>query len=194
MNKSSKILIVIAIAVCAVAIFLGNKKDDAEKKATPEPVKQETKQEVYKYEEEPVSSPIETEGELSQEENFSKQDLDSSKKLAIDFVKAYHNFDASKPLQNIENSKNFMSKDLYESNIKNPSRGTLDAVKKKWVEVGVTDTANKATDRIVWNVVVQSENVDNDGKKNFGEDWYLVELKKEQGQYKVTDVVIDAIN
>ncbi|MFI8658019.1 hypothetical protein [Priestia megaterium] len=191
----NKIFIAIAIAICAIALFIGYKTNESEKTAAAKPEK-EQQEEIQSIEApEPTEEPEEStipKGGPSQDENFSPEELEASKKVAIEFIKQFHNFDASQPFQNLENSKKFMDEGFYSKYQKNVSRGTLDAVKKKWLEVGVTQTSNTSTEKLIWNVVVQTENMDNDGNKNYGEDWYLVELKKENDQYRVTGVTMDA--
>jgi len=193
----NKFFIVLAIAIIAVAFFIGSKTQNTEKQAAeakqeqPKETKAATAPSKPEEDPQPEETPI-PEGGPSQAENFTQEELEASKKVAIDFIKEFHNFDAAKPFQNFENSKKFMDEGFYSDFIKNVSRGTLDAVKKQWLEVGVTETSNTSKDKLIWNVVVQSENTDNDGNKNYGEDWYLVELKKEQGQYKVTGVTVNA--
>lgn len=193
MNMRSKILIVIAIAICAVAFFLGSNSDKKEEAAAKP---QQEKQTTTEYASQETGQVEEKEtiekGGPSQDELFSKEELDASKKVAVDFVKVYHNYDASQPFKNLENSKRFIDEYFYIQLQKNISRGTLDAVKKKWTNVGVTETSNTSREKLIWNVVVQSENTDNDGKTWTGEDWYLVELKKEGNEYKVTGVTVNA--
>ncbi|MET3689855.1 hypothetical protein ABIC37_005405 [Priestia megaterium] len=194
----SKFFIALAIAICAVASFVGYKTQQEEQKAAEAKQQQPKKTEaaaVAPIEPDEDPQPVENEipeGGPSQDENFSPEELEASKKVAIDFIKEFHNFDAAQPFQNIENSRKFMDDTFYSEYQKNITRGTLDAVKKKWLEVGVTETSNTSKEKLIWNVVVQSENTDNDGNKNYGEDWYLVELKKQQDQYKVTGVTMDA--
>lgn len=193
----NKFFIVLAIAIIAVAFFIGNKTQNAEKQAAEAKQEQPKEKKAAAVSSKPEEDPQQEEtpipeGGPSQAENFTQEELEASKKVAIDFIKEFHNFDAAQPFQNFENSKKFMDEGFYSDFIKNASRGTLDAVKKKWLEVGVTETSNTAKDKLIWNVVVQSENIDNDGNKNYGEDWYLVELKKEQDQYKVTGVTVNA--
>jgi len=192
MNLKDKILIGGAIVLCSLFLLIGYLNDDEPKKTAPKPEKvaEET---TYQYENPKENEQEEIDpGAPSQDENFSKETLDQTKKLAMDFVKVFHEFDASNPLQNIENSKKYMSEELYSDYMKYPSRGTLDAVKKRVLEMSVTQVSNNAKDKIIWNVIVQSENTDNDGNKNTDEEWYLVRLQKEDDQYKVTGVSVNA--
>jgi len=190
---STKLLIIVSVLVFSLAIFLGFKNDHTEEtKAEPKKeTKIEKKEEMHVYEEEKEEA-APPKGAASQDENYSKETLDQTKKLAMDFVKVFHEFDAAKPLQNVENSKQYMNEELYSNYLKNPSRGTLNAVKKHVLEMNVTQVSNTAKDKIIWNVIVQSENIDSDGNKNQGEDWYLVRLQKENDQYKVTGVSVNA--
>ena len=106
---STKFLIIVSVLVFSLAIFLGLKNDQpTETKAEPKKeTKVEKKEEMHVYEEEEAAP---EKGAASQDENYSKETLDQTKKLAMDFVKVFHEFDAAKPLKNIENSKKYMSK------------------------------------------------------------------------------------
>lgn len=185
MDGRTRFYILVAIIMCVIALFLGMRIND--KKPESKHISSPKKMHVY----EKTASQI-PQGGPTQDQNFSQADLDQSKDIAIQFVKSYHNFDASNPLQNIENSKQFMSDDLYTQLKQNPTRGTLEAVKKQWTDINVTTTANSSKTKIIWNVVVQSENTDNDGNKLAGEDWILVQLEKINGQFKVTGVRANA--
>jgi hypothetical protein len=187
MNKGAKILILVAIAVCAVAMFLGIKGQD--KKETTAEVKQEqpqTKQEAYEYEK---TASTET---ASQPKDFSSAEITRSKNIVNEFIKVYHTYDAHKPLQNIEYSKVFMSEDLYNTFIENPPRGTLDAVKKKVQKMNIESEPEVKKGEIVWTVIVNSEDTDNDGKKHTTEYLYYVQLQKQGELFKVTGVVDNA--
>lgn len=191
MDGRTRFYILVAVIVCAIALFLGSRDGEKKKEPKPEQKQAQTTKKVYEYEEN--ASPIdENQGGVSQDVNFTPEELQQTQTIAIEFVKAYHNFDATQPLQNIENSKLFISQDLYDQLKNKAGRGTLDAVKKTWIEVHVTQTANPSKKKIIWNVVVQSENTNNDGVKELGEDWYLVQLEKENDQYKVTGVDVNA--
>lgn len=191
MDGRTRFYILMAVIICAIALFLGSRDSDKKKEKKSEPKQSQATKKSHIYEEEePPGEALP--GGSSQDRNFTPEELQETQSIAIDFVKAYHNFDATQPLQNIETSKKFISQDLYNKLKNNPARGTLEAVKKKWIEVHVTTTANTSKTKIVWNVVVQTENTNNDGTKGFGEDWYLVQLKKVNGQYKVTGVNVNA--
>lgn len=192
MNLRDKILIGGAIVLCSLFLLIGYLNDDGPKKAAPKPEKvaEET---TYQYEDPKEDEQEEIDpGAPSQDENFSKEEQEASKKVAIEFAKTFHTFDAANPAKSIEDSKKYMDEDLYKDYMKNIPRGTLDAVKKKPLGINVTQTANTSKEKLIWNVVVQSENIDNDGNKHSGEDWYLVQLEKQNGQYKVTGVSVDA--
>jgi Ni/Co efflux regulator RcnB len=189
MDGRTRFYIIIAVILCVIALFLGSR--DSSKKKSIEPKQVQTTKKTYVYED---NAPLkdEDQGGISQDVNFTKEELELTKYFATQFIKTYHNFDAAHPLQNIENSKKYTSDDFYQSLLQNPSRGTLDTVKKRWTEVYVTDTANHSKTKIIWNVVVQSENTNNDGVVELGEDWYLVQLEKVNNQYKVTGVIMNA--
>jgi hypothetical protein len=191
MDTRTRVYILVTVILCSLALFYGSRGSDKKKDAKPEPKQVQTTKKTHVYEDN-ASLNDEDQGGISQDSNFTKEELKQSKELAIQFIKIYHNFDASLPLQNIENSKIYMSDDFYQSLLQNPSRGTLETVKKRWTEVYVTDTANRSKTKIIWNVVVHSENTNNDGVVELGEDWYLVQLEKVNNQYKVTGVIMNA--
>ena len=190
-----KILIGFVVVLCAVALFLGNRAN-APKETTKEKVEQKHKEPVQTENDTYHSvneddKDIDTTSVPSQTMHFTKEQLNKSKSVAILFVKQYHNFDAYFPAKHIEDSKRYMSDELYKIEMANVSRGTLDAVKKKWTDITVTEVANSSTTKIFWNVIAQSENTDSDGKTVIGEDWYLVQLENMNGEYKVTGVRVN---
>lgn len=187
-----KILIAFVIVLCGVALFLGNRADspkkDSEKTVEQKPNKpSQQEEEVFRSadEEEETIDPTTV---PSQTMHFTQEQLNASKSVAILFVKQYHNFDGYFPTKHIENAQRYMSPELYKMEMANVSRGTLDAVKKKYTDITVTEVSNSSTTKIFWNVVVESENTNSDGRTNFGEDWYLVQLENLNGDYKVTGV------
>lgn len=179
------------IAFCLLGLVVGYLNDDKEPKKEEPKQEKVAKETTYQYHDSESQEEIPP-GVSSQDENFSKEEQEASKKVAIEFARTFHTFDASQPAQNIQNSKKFMDEGLYNDYMKNISRGTLDAVKKEALEIHVTQTSNTSKDKLIWNVVVQSKNTDNDGNTRLGEDWYLVQLEKQNGQYKVTGVSVDA--
>lgn len=191
-----KILIGFVVVLTILALFLGNRANAP---------KETTKAKVEHKQKEPAQTEndtfhsvneededIDTTSVPSQTMHFSKEQLNASKSVAILFVKQYHNFDAYFPTKHIEDSKRYMSDELYKNEMKYASRGTLDAVKKKWTDITVTEVSNSSTTKIFWNVIAQSENTDSDGKTSVGEDWYLVQLEFMDGEYKVTGVRMNA--
>jgi hypothetical protein len=193
MDTRTRIYIIVAVILCAIALFIGSRDADKKKEHKAEPKQSQTTKKPYVYENKEPPGDI-VPGGSSQDMNFSTEELQQTKDLAVQFLKTYHNFDAAHPLQNIENSKSFISPELYNQLKNNPERGTLETVKKRWTEIHVTDTANTSKTKIIWNVIAQSENTTNDGAKELGEDWYLVQLEKVNNQYKVTGVIVNAPN
>lgn len=184
MDGRTRFYILMAVILCAIALYIGSRDSDKKKEIKPEPKQTQTTKKSYDSEEN--ASLEDTQGGISQEE------LLQTKELAIQFTKSYHDFDATHPLQNIENSKNFMSDDYYKYLIQHPSRGTLETVKQKWVTVTVSGTPSTSKTNVVWSLVVHSQNTDNDGKVWERDDWYYIQIKKVNEQYKVTGVNVNA--
>lgn len=129
-----------------------------------------------------------------QENNFTKSDLDSSKQVAEDFVRAYHSFNAEKPQENIENSKPYMTEKLYETQKKLISRGTLSRSLLTVNEITVTPVSNASKEHVEWNVIVTGEAKSTDNEVSETEDWYLVKLRKLDQEWKVEDVKVNVPN
>jgi hypothetical protein len=184
MDGRTRFYILMAVIICAIALFLGTRDSDNKKEIKSEPKQAQPTKKAYDYED--ASLIDEDQGGVSQEE------LQQTKELAIQFTKSYHDFDATQPLQNIENSKNFMSEDYYKYLIQHPSRGTLETVKQKWVSVTDAGAPSTSKTNVVWSLVVHSQNTDNDGKVWERDDWYYIQIKKVNEQYKVTGVNVNA--
>ena len=43
--------------------------------------------------------------DYDQTENFSEKELEKSKKIAVEFATAFHNYNAEKPMEYLENAK-----------------------------------------------------------------------------------------
>lgn len=129
-----------------------------------------------------------------QENNFTQADLDSSKQVAEDFVRAYHSFNAENPQENIENSKPYMTEKLYEEQKQLDSRGTLSRSLLTVNEVTVTPVSNGSKEHVEWNVIVQGEAKGVNGATELIEDWCLVKLKQFDQEWKVEDVKVNVPN
>lgn len=55
----------------------------------------------------------------NQTEQFSEEQMERSKDVAIKFVKAYHTYNAEKPMEYLENAQPFMTGALYKKFEKN---------------------------------------------------------------------------
>jgi Na+-transporting NADH:ubiquinone oxidoreductase subunit NqrC len=129
--------------------------------------------------------------DYDQTEKFSEKDLENTKKLASDFVTAFHNYNSNKPTEYLENAKPFMTDALYEKLKKNGRREVLERSYLTAKETEVTPVVNPSSMVIRWNVIVRGEAKSNDGKTLQTEDWYLVGIRKVDGAWKVEDVKVN---
>ncbi|MGG0332452.1 hypothetical protein ABEY49_26775 [Priestia megaterium] len=129
-----------------------------------------------------------------QTQRNTKEDLQSTKEIAKEFVKAFASFDAKNPSKHIEKAKPYMSEDMYENYKEQKERGTLTYDKVVPKNLETTEVSNDNTDVIQWNVIMQGDVYDVDGNAEQEEDWYLVTLEKQEAGYKVVGVRVNLPN
>ncbi|MEI2338540.1 hypothetical protein [Priestia megaterium] len=129
-----------------------------------------------------------------QTQRNTKEDLQSTKEIAKEFVKAFASFNAKNPSEHIEKAKPYMSEDMYENYKEQKERGTLTYDKVVPKNLETTEVSNDNTDVIQWNVIMQGEVYDVDGNSEQEEDWYLVTLEKQEAGYKVVGVRVNVPN
>ena len=134
------------------------------------------------------------ENPYDQTQRNTKEDLQSTKEIAKEFVKAFASFNAKNPSEHIEKAKPYMSEDMYENYKEQKERGTLTYDKVVPKNLETTEVSNNNTDVIQWNVIMQGEVYDVDGNSEPEEDWYLVTLEKQEAGYKVVGVRVNVPN
>ena len=132
--------------------------------------------------------------EYDQTEKFSEEDLEKSKKIAIEFVTAYHSYNADKPMEYLENAKPYMTDALYKKMSQNGRREVLERSYLTVKETQITPVVNKSSMVVRWNVIVRGEGKSVDGSISETEDWYLVGLRSVDGEWKVEDVRVNVPN
>ncbi|PFQ80836.1 hypothetical protein [Priestia megaterium] len=134
------------------------------------------------------------ENPYDQTQRNTKEDLQGTKEIAKEFVKAFASFNARNPSEHIEKAKPYMSEDMYENYKEQKERGTLTYDKVVPKNLETTEVSNDNTDVIQWNVIMQGEVYDVDGNAEPEEDWYLVTLEKQEAGYKVVGVRVNVPN
>lgn len=134
------------------------------------------------------------ENPYDQTQRNTKEDLQSTKEIAKEFVTAFASFDAKNPSEHIEKAKPYMSEDMYENYKEQKERGTLTYDKVVPKNLKTTEVSNDNTDVIQWNVIMQGDVYDVDGNAEQEEDWYLVTLEKQEAGYKVVGVRVNVPN
>jgi hypothetical protein len=132
--------------------------------------------------------------DYDQNDKFSEEDLEKSKKIAAEFVTAFHNYDADKPTEYLENAKPYMTNILYEKMNQNGRREVLERSYLTAKETQVTPVVNKSSLVVRWNVIVKGEAKSIDGSLSETEDWYLIGLRSVDGEWKVEDVRVNVPN
>jgi hypothetical protein len=134
------------------------------------------------------------ENPYDQTERNTKEDLQSTKEIATEFVRAFASFNGKNPSEHIEKAKPYMSGEMYENYKEQKERGTLTYDKVAPENLETTEVSNDNPDIIQWNVVMQGKVYDVEGKAQPEEDWYLVTLEKQDDGYKVVGVRVNLPN
>ncbi|MBW0933468.1 hypothetical protein [Priestia megaterium] len=129
-----------------------------------------------------------------QAQRNTKEDLQSTKEIATEFVRAFASFNGKNPLEHIEKAKPYMSDEMYQNYKNQKERGTLTYDKVVPETLQTTEVSNDDPDVIQWNVVMQGKVYDVKGNAQPEEDRYLVTLKKQDNGYKVVGVRVNLPN
>jgi len=179
----------------SVVVFLGimiSSFLSKEKLASSQGEKQATSSESVQKEDAPPTQ--NNENPYDQAQRNTKEDLQSTKEIAKEFVKAFASFNAKNPSEHIEKAKPYMSEDMYENYKEQKERGTLTYDKVVPKNLETTEVSNNNTDVIQWNVIMQGDVYDVNGNSEPEEDWYLVTLEKQEAEYKVVGVRVNVSN
>ncbi|MED3977285.1 hypothetical protein P4639_28545 [Priestia megaterium] len=134
------------------------------------------------------------ENPYDQTQRNTKEDIQSTKEIATDFVRAFASFNGKNPSEHIEKAKPYMSEEMYQNYKDQKERGTLTYDKVVPENLQTTEVSNDDSDVIQWNVVMQGKVYDVEGKAQPEEDWYLVTLEKQDDGYKVVGVRVNLPN
>jgi len=127
-------------------------------------------------------------GETSVDDDVRRK----TEEIAVEFVKTFHNYDGDKPLQHIEASRKWMSDELYKAITSTyPQEAEETTVNRRWKQVKASLPSGQPDGFIVWDVEVLGEVTDSQGKKKESVDTYLVKLEKIDGEYRVTDFLVN---
>jgi len=179
----------------SVVVFLGiiiSSFLSKEEPASSQGEKQDPSSESVQEEDPPPTQ--NNENPYDQTQRNTKEDLQSTKEIAKEFVKAFASFNAKHPSEHIEKAKPYMSEDMYENYKEQKERGTLTYDKVVPKNLETTEVSNNNTDVIQWNVIMQGDVYDVNGNSEPEEDWYLVTLEKQEVEYKVVGVRVNVSN
>ncbi|MDE3841080.1 hypothetical protein C0966_17605 (plasmid) [Bacillus methanolicus] len=180
------------------AVFRSMNKEEAEAveqnpKNAAESIEQVESSVLYSKHSESKESDDQT-NEYDQTEKFSEEELEATKKIAVQFAKAFHTYSADEPMKYLENAKPYMTDALYEKMKRNGRREVLERSYLTVKETDVTPVVNKSSMVVRWNVIVRGKAKSVDGKTSVTEDWYLVGLREVDGEWKVEDVRVNVPN
>lgn len=198
-DRAKRIISICMIITMPILLFSGvlyGQKIEKEQEAASK--KEEAAEQQEQAKEEPMSEDTSSdsfaEGDNDIDSKAIYEPTDKEKKdaesTAVNFIKAYHSYDAKKPDEYLKKSKKYMTSDLYDFYKQLPKRGTLDQTK-----VVVKDTSATPGDfqeiAQIWNVDVASEDTDSNGKKKSNVTPYSIQVQKMNGEWLVSGVRID---
>src|SRR4051812_29890214 len=111
---------------------------------------------------------------MTKPKNLLKRNLKKQRRSAVQFVTAFHNYNADKPMDYLENAKPYMTNALYEKMKRNGRREVLERSYLTVKKTDVTPVVNKSSMVVRWNVMTRGNAKSVDGKTSVIEDWYLV--------------------
>jgi hypothetical protein len=180
----------------SVIVFLGIMISSFVSKEKPASSSQEEKQapSSESVQEEKEATTKDNENPYDQTQRNTKEDLQSTKEIATEFVRAFASFNGKNPSEHIEKAKPYMSEEMYENYKAQKERGTLTYDKVIPETLQTTEVSNDDPNVIQWNVVMQGKVYDVEGNSEPEEDWYLVTLEKQDNGYKVVGVRVNLPN
>ncbi|MBK0295513.1 hypothetical protein IAE22_24630 [Bacillus sp. S34] len=180
----------------SIIVFLGIMISSFISKEKPASSSQEEKQapSSESVQEEKEATTEGNENPYDQTQRNTKEDLQSTKEIATEFVRAFASFNGKNPSEHIEKAKPYMSEEMYENYKAQKERGTLTYDKVVPENLETTEVSNDNTDVIQWNVIMQGKVYDVEGNSEPEEDWYLVTLEKQEDGYKVVGVRVNLPN
>ena len=180
----------------SIIVFLGIMISSFIAKEKPASSSQEEKQapSSESVQEEKEAPTKDNENPYDQTQRNTKEDLQNTKEIATEFVRAFASFNGKNPSEHIEKAKPYMSEEMYENYKEQKERGTLTYDKVVPENLETTEVSNDNPDVIQWNVVMQGKVYDVEGKAQPQEDWYLVTLEKQDDGYKVVGVRVNLPN
>ncbi|MFD0084691.1 hypothetical protein [Priestia megaterium] len=180
----------------SVIVFLGIMISSFIAKEKPASSSQEEKQapSSESIQEEKETTTKDNENPYDQTQRNTKEDLQSTKEIATEFVRAFASFNGKNPSEHIEKAKPYMSDEMYQNYKNQKERGTLTYDKVVPETLQTTEVSNDDPEVIQWNVVMQGKVYDVKENAQPEEDWYLVTLKKQDNGYKVVGVRVNLPN
>jgi hypothetical protein len=180
----------------SIIVFLGIMISSFVSKEKPASSLQEEKQapSSESVQEEKEATIKDNENPYDQTQRNTKEDLQSTKEIATEFVRAFASFNGKNPSEHIEKAKPYMSEEMYENYKAQKERGTLTYDKVIPETLQTTEVSNDDPNVIQWNVVMQGKVYDVEGNSEPEEDWYLVTLEKQDNGYKVVGVHVNLPN
>jgi len=180
----------------SVIVFLGIMISSFVAKEKPASSSQKEKQapSSESVQEEKEATTKDNENPYDQTQRNTKEDLQNTKEIATEFVRAFASFNGKNPSEHIEKAKPYMSEEMYQNYKNQKERGTLTYDKVVPENLETTEVSNDNPDVIQWNVVMQGKVYDVEGNSEPEEDWYLVTLEKQDNGYKVVGVRVNVPN
>lgn len=133
---------------------------------------------------------------ITMKDLFTEEALTKSKKVAVQFAKAFNRYDREHYLKNVKDSKKYMTPKLYRMVYHTyPMEPAGDTKKQTSERVKVTvpnvPDSLKPLKHIIWKVEVFGHETDLEGNKQGSVDTYFVLMKKVGGDYKIKNFAVN---
>ena len=128
-------------------------------------------------------------------DTYDKQDINKSKEIAKRFVEIFYNFNGKYPLDYVEDSKKYVTDELYSELKNNHERGTTSKMYRDFINVEIFEPleAIDNNSEIVWIAQINGEVFNYEKTESeLVTDVYSLLLRKSKGDWKVADVLINA--
>ncbi|MHA7584719.1 hypothetical protein B2I21_36400 [Chryseobacterium mucoviscidosis] len=172
------------IALLIGSIFEGNRieKERAAAEQKQPPVTQEKPVHQYTPNEQAVSEKEAEEVAAPTEEMQTE-----IQKVIPEFLKVYVPFDVESPTDFLEQSKPYVTDNLYKALEQEQRRGTLTIVKTKLINVDL-EPQKEGLQEQWWNADIEVEHTDQDGQTRASTLAYIIKVKLIDGKWKIDDL------
>lgn len=126
--------------------------------------------------------------------SFTGHEIKTSREAAKNFIGSFYPFDGKDPMRGIDESRPFMTEELYRFYTISPVRPTPEIYQKRLVTLEIMEPTEPPKEYLAWKVLVKGSVSDMAGNTKEEEVWFLLKMQKSEGSYKVSDLTVNKPN